>query len=34
MQEYQQERVERDRRNLEKAQQAARCEHIFLNGDR
>ena len=33
MEEYQQERGERDRRNLEKAQQAARCEHMFLNGD-
>ena len=34
MEEYQQERGERDRKNLEKAQQAARCEHVFLNGDR
>jgi hypothetical protein len=33
MEGYQQERGERDRRNLEKAQQAARCEHMFLNGD-
>ena len=27
-------RRERDRRNLEKAQAAARCQHVFLNGER
>lgn len=34
MEEYQRERGERDRINLVKAQQAARCEHLFLNGER
>lgn len=28
------ERAERDRKNLEKAQLAARCEHIFMDGGR
>ena len=31
---YHQEREEKDRRNLEKAQLAARCEHTFLDGER
>jgi hypothetical protein len=31
---YKREREETLRRNLEKAQSAARCEHEFLNGDR
>jgi hypothetical protein len=31
---HQEERAERDRINLEKARQAARCEHQFINGDR
>jgi hypothetical protein len=30
---YQQERAERDRKNLEKAQQAARCEHQYMDGE-
>jgi hypothetical protein len=31
---YQQERAEKDRENLKKAQLAARCEHAYLDGDR
>lgn len=32
--EYQREREERNRRHLERAQLAARCEHAYLDGDR
>ncbi len=31
---HQAERAERDRKNLEKAQMAARCEHVFMDGVR
>ncbi|HET9182512.1 MAG TPA: hypothetical protein VFP59_10285 [Candidatus Angelobacter sp.] len=31
---HQAERAERDRKNLEKAQLAARCEHVFMDGER
>jgi len=31
---HQEERVERDRKNLERAQKAARCEHDFVDGER
>ncbi len=31
---HQSERAERDRKNLEKAQMAARCEHVFMDGER
>jgi hypothetical protein len=34
MEQHQSDRAERDRINLEKARQAARCEHEFVNGDR
>jgi hypothetical protein len=34
IEQHQQERAERDRINLEKARQAARCEHQFVNGER
>lgn len=32
--EYQQERAERDRKNLERAKQAERCEHVHTDGGR
>ena len=31
---YHQEREEKDRRNLERAQLAARCQHAYLDGER
>lgn len=31
---YQRDREEKDRRNLERAQQAARCQHAYLDGNR
>ena len=34
IQDHQEERAERDRKNLERAQKAARCEHDFVDGER
>ena len=34
MENHQEERAERDRKNLERAQKAARCEHDFVDGER
>jgi hypothetical protein len=31
---YRREREEKDRRNLERAQRAARCQHAYMDGDR
>ena len=33
MEQDRRERAEKDRRNLEKAQRAARCQHTYVNGD-